>query len=335
MNYSARHPWPRREKYIRSCQLAAGGAAAAVLLCGAVVSQLPPVRSGLTHSEPLAITEPELHEAQYTAEAAVELPEDLTLSAAQETGRPGLAGRVTVTLIADGESRTVVTDADTVGELLEEEGVSPDAFDSVNFESSNELTDGMTVRVTRAEAAFELVYEEIPFETVYTEDSTMAEGTEEVTQYGSAGTAYSYYEYITDENGETETVLISSGVQTEPVTEYITYGTRAANTIVTPDGEVLTYTEVRTFEATAYTGGGITATGTSARVGEIAVDPSVIPYGTKVYIVTSDGSIVYGKATAEDCGGAIKGNIVDLYYDTYNECISFGRRSVQIYFLEE
>ena len=67
---------------------------------------------------------------------------------------------------------------------------------------------------------------------------------------------------------------------------------------------------------------------------KLAVDPSVIPLGSKLYIETSDGGYVYGYATAEDTGGAIKGNKVDLFFPTYNECMSFGRRSVKVYILE-
>ncbi len=109
----------------------------------------------------------------------------------------------------------------------------------------------------------------------------------------------------------------------------------SSNTITTEDGEMLTYTSTISVEATAYTGGGTTATGTAARYGAIAVDPSVIPYGTKMYIVSDDGKWIYGVATAEDCGGAIKGHIVDLYFDDYNTCIQFGRRNCTIYILDD
>lgn len=111
--------------------------------------------------------------------------------------------------------------------------------------------------------------------------------------------------------------------------------TYSGSTITTEDGEVLTYTSTMSVEATAYTGGGITATGTSARYGAIAVDPTVIPYGTKMYIVSDDGKWIYGVATAEDCGGAIKGHIIDLYFDDYSTCIQFGRRNCTIYILDD
>ena len=65
----------------------------------------------------------------------------------------------------------------------------------------------------------------------------------------------------------------------------------------------------------------------------MAVDKNVIPLGTKMYIVAADGSVVYGTAVAADTG--VPGeNIVDLYYDTYQQCINFGRRTCNVYILE-
>ena len=108
--------------------------------------------------------------------------------------------------------------------------------------------------------------------------------------------------------------------------------------IVTPDGEVLTYTRVEQFKATAYNNADpgctiYTAIGTLCRVGAIAVDPTVIPYGTRMYIVSNDGRYIYGIAVAEDCGKSIKGNRIDLYFDTVAECDTFGIRDCQVYFL--
>ena len=96
------------------------------------------------------------------------------------------------------------------------------------------------------------------------------------------------------------------------------------------------FSEAKSMTATAYTAGHggadtCTATGTTVRVGTVAVDKKVIPLGTKMYIV-ANGGIVYGSAVAEDTG--IRGNIVDLYYDTYQECIQFGRRGCTVYILE-
>ena len=124
-------------------------------------------------------------------------------------------------------------------------------------------------------------------------------------------------------------------LESEPEPSSTPEPTYSSNTITTEDGEVLTYTSTMSVEATAYTGGGTTATGTAARYGAIAVDPTVIPYGTKMYIVSDDGKWIYGVATAEDCGGALKGHIIDLYFDDYSTCIQFGRRNCTIYILDD
>jgi 3D (Asp-Asp-Asp) domain-containing protein len=68
-------------------------------------------------------------------------------------------------------------------------------------------------------------------------------------------------------------------------------------------------------------------------MGTVAVDPRYIPYGTRMFIIANDGSYVYGISEAEDCGGAIKGDRVDLYFPTYAECMEFGWRNCTIYFL--
>lgn len=84
-------------------------------------------------------------------------------------------------------------------------------------------------------------------------------------------------------------------------------------------------------EATAYSAEteNKTASGTKVRRGIIAVDPAVIPLGTRVYIPD------YGEAVAEDTGGNIKGNRIDIAFDTHEEAMNFGRQSLQIYIIEE
>lgn len=92
-----------------------------------------------------------------------------------------------------------------------------------------------------------------------------------------------------------------------------------------------TQTALKTFtmESTAYTGGTLTAMGLKPvrnpdGISTVAVDPSVIPLGSKVYVSG------YGVAIASDTGGAINGNIVDVYFNSYDECISWGRRTVTV-----
>ncbi len=89
-------------------------------------------------------------------------------------------------------------------------------------------------------------------------------------------------------------------------------------------------------KSTAYYGGYMTATGSAVRPGVVAVDPREIPYGTEMWIVSSDGKYVYGFARAEDTGGFIyfrNGATVDLYMNTYADCCVWGWRGVRIYVL--
>ena len=97
---------------------------------------------------------------------------------------------------------------------------------------------------------------------------------------------------------------------------------------------------VDTFQVTAYSpydnvsgmendgNPNVTATGTKPRPGTIAVDPKVIPYGSKIIIIYEDGTVEYG--VAEDCGGLIKGNIIDVFRQTYKEAVKHGRREATV-----
>jgi 3D (Asp-Asp-Asp) domain-containing protein len=106
------------------------------------------------------------------------------------------------------------------------------------------------------------------------------------------------------------------------------------NILSTKDGK-FSYIAKFNGVCTAYSSGTHTATGTRVHIGSVAVDPKVIPLGSKLYIVSADGkSWMYGTAVAEDTGGAVKGNIVDLYMPGYTDCINFGRRKALIYILE-
>ena len=104
-------------------------------------------------------------------------------------------------------------------------------------------------------------------------------------------------------------------------------------TVPTTRTEVGTAIKTLTMESTAYYGHGITASGLKPvrnpdGISTIAVDPDVIPLGTKVYVSG------YGLAIAADTGGAIKGNIIDVFLNTHEECISWGRRQVTVQILE-
>ena len=102
------------------------------------------------------------------------------------------------------------------------------------------------------------------------------------------------------------------------------------------NGVPLTYLYKIEGKSTAYCTGSSTSTGSKVRPGVVAVDPREIPYGTEMWIVSSDGRYVYGFARAEDTGGFIywpRGATVDLYMNSYSDCRTWGWRDVTIYVL--
>ncbi len=256
-----------------------------------------------------------------------------------------------VTIDNGGQILKTGTYGETVRQLLERLDISMGEGDTLSVESTAQTYDGMEISISRRHYATETYSKTIPFETKYTYDDTLPAGQEKVETAGAAGEARIVEEVIYVNNQETSRTTVSEQVVQEPIPEVIRVGTGvqkqqpgkltiADGVITTESGEVLTYTGVRTMLATGYScegwgREGITATGTVARVGAIAVDPSVIPYGTRMFIVSNDGQYVYGVATAEDTGDPdfISGDRIDLYFDTVAECVQFGARDCQVYIL--
>ena len=161
--------------------------------------------------------------------------------------------------------------------------------------------------------------------------------TKPVTQLVIRGVDRTIMEQPADpEPAEQAAPAASSGSSSSGGSRYDGSAETDGNVIMTSSGESYTYVDVMTCSATAYTCEGYvghTYSGTLARVGAIAVDPTVIPLGTKMYVVSNDGQYVYGYCVAEDIGGGIKGNKIDLYFDTYAECWDFGVRMCTVYIL--
>ena len=157
-----------------------------------------------------------------------------------------------------------------------------------------------------------------PVKVIKKDDSSMNEGETKVVQKGKNGKAKVTYKITYIDGKESKRKKIKTVVVTPKQNKIIKEGTR-----VTIDG--FAYTRKLVVKAYSYTGGGTTAMGTPARVGEIAVDPRVIPLGSKVYI---EG---IGVRYAEYTGGNIKGNTIDIYMNTLSECRSWGVRYVTIY----
>lgn len=275
-----------------------------------------------------------------------------------------------VTVDCDGELLVTTSGGRTVQELLDELEITLSEADICSVPLDTETYDGMCIEITRMTETTVTTEEVIAYETEYYEDETLAVGESQQVTAGVNGTAQCTWTVEYENGEEVSRVLVDTTVVTEPVNEVILVHTdrtihehdamvvsdveveevtisqeaasassaaqsaETANTITTASGDTVVYSQVLTCTATAYTGGGTTATGTTARVGAIAVDPDVIPLGSVLYIVSDDGYCIYGYCVAEDTGSAINGNRVDLYFDSYSECIQFGRRSVTVYVLQ-
>ena len=266
---------------------------------------------------------------------------------ASETEPP----RCNVTIKYHGKTTRAMSFGETAAQLLHRLGMEVSGEDVVSHGMDIEVTDGMELRVDRVVTAQEVYSSVIAHDTIRCKDPTLPKGMEAVLTEGIDGELRCEAE-VTYQNGiEAKRVVHSRTVTCPAVTEVIGVGTGELlpsgaegkpligdGFITLPTGEVLPYTNTATVRATAYTHTDegcdlITATGTTVHWGTVAVDPRYIPYGTRMFIMASNGSYIYGIAEAEDCGGDIKGDRMDLYMPTYEQCIQFGRRVCTIYFL--
>lgn len=250
-----------------------------------------------------------------------------------------------------GEPMAVSSAGETVGDLLARLGLDVTAHDTVSHPLDAPVEDNMTLAVTNIVTRQEVYTAAIPHEVSYCSDFSLPEGSEEVLMEGRDGELL-HTAQVTYVNGqETAREILSRKQTIAPITEIIAQGaglpSQQANSdmpvikdgyIIMPSGEILTYYKTDNVTATGYTHTDagcdmITSTGTTVHYGTAAVDPRFIPYGTRMLIVSHDGERYYGIATAEDCGGAIKRDKMDLYFPTHQECIEFGRRRCTIYFL--
>lgn len=233
----------------------------------------------------------------------------------------------------DDVPRMVCTTSLTVGELLDSlsDDYETDEYYLVDDLSEDEfLTEGMIINLSSTMVKNVTTYEKIEKSVEYKETDALAEGTERVVQEGSDGIVKVVSEETYVGGELTDTAEISRETVTDPVNSIIEKGT--ASMVSTPVGDYK-YTKSLSVVATGYTQydegcTSTTATGAAAVRGVVAVDPSVIPLGTKLYIPG------YGVATAADTGGAIDGNRIDLCYNSVDEAFAWGRRTVTVYILQ-
>ena len=242
---------------------------------------------------------------------------------------------IPVEIKANGVQLEVQSAEDTIGEMLKSEentlkeyGIEFDEdIDEVSPDLDSELVDNLSVQIVNVEKKQIVQNEPINFETIVEKDESLDKSVSKVKSEGVNGEKEVTYEVVYKDGVEASRNITSTKTIVEPQSEIVVKGT--GQVYASRGGESINYKEKLNCVATAYSGDRTTATGRSpvrnpGGMSTIAVDPSVIPLGSKVYV---EG---YGYAIAADTGGAIKGNIIDLYLNSSSECLSWGRRPVTV-----
>ncbi len=271
-----------------------------------------------------------------------------------ESTRLDIQRAFTVTLISDGRKQKLKTVGCTVEEFLRKSGVHVGGDDIVIPKKTHKLTKNATVQVERVTYKNTEKTVPIKYKTTVKYDDSMYEEQVKVQRKGKDGQQKNYYrkKYIDGKYHSTE--LVKSEVLKESVSKIVIWGSKpslyggnVARQVIselTPPFRIdmdeknrpVKYKKKIVGKATAYCTGTVTSTGRRAQPGVVAVDPREIPYGSKLYIVSSDNKYVYGYAIAGDTGGFIYNSdtVVDLYIRGYSNAKQFGRRTVEIYILE-
>jgi len=236
---------------------------------------------------------------------------------------------VPVTITYQGKTETILTSKLTVAELAESLGVKRVDTKIVPEERTKIEPDMHIQVITVSEKNVERQVPEL-YSVIRQPDPTLEKGVERIMQEGQDGSKTVTIRQNFADGVEVSSQQISEVITEAPKPQIVQVGTR--DMVETSRGS-MRFSRVEVMQASAYlptdgSAAGITATGIEARRGIVAVDPNVIPLGTKVYVQG------YGVALAADVGGAIVGQKIDLCMEDYNEAMRFGRRSVKVYVLD-
>jgi len=241
---------------------------------------------------------------------------------------------------SDGKGVALLTVAPDVRSALEEAGIQLAEKDRVEPGLDTKITGDTKVAVIRVEEKIETQQVKMDFTNQVNKSDKLDKGMVSVVKKGSSGLKELAIK-VTFENGkEAKREVASERIIKAPVNGIIEEGTRT--TFVSSRGQVTRFVRALKMTATAYDATfescgkhpgdpnyGITYTGLKVRPGIVAVDPKVIPLGTYLYV---EG---YGEALAADKGGAIKGNRIDLYFESPKDVARYGRKTVKVYVLDK
>lgn len=248
---------------------------------------------------------------------------------------------VPVSVLADGQEHVAKMVSGTVQQALEACGVELGEHDYTEPSLHTEVSADTAITVHRVEYQDTVTYESIPFETEYVYTSIYFRNRSRTTtlQQGHEGTnEITHRQRVVD--GEVESSQVVSVVMTDPPVNTIIKAYKAGAPVSSLSGpEVVngvpaSYSTVYTGRATGYSASrGRGASGLGLGYGTVAVNPNLIPYGTKLYITSTDGRLVYGYAIATDTGTSLMNGtcLVDLFYETYAESLMNGVQQVNVY----
>lgn len=233
---------------------------------------------------------------------------------------------------------------DRVEDILKDNSIELGEKDYTKPALKEKVSPGDEIEVVTVEEVIEEVKETIPYEKLVKQNNNMHIGQEKVSQKGQNGLKVTKVHKVYENGKLISEEVVGEDIVKKPVPQITEKGTK---NVATASRGSFRYKKVLTMTATAYdlsyesTGKkpgdkyyGITASGTKVREGVVAVDPKVIPLGTKLYVESLDGRKDYGFCVAEDTGGAIKGNRIDLFFNSGEEAKRFGVRKVKVYILD-
>ncbi|MEK4967761.1 ubiquitin-like domain-containing protein [Cytobacillus sp. FSL R7-0696] len=237
---------------------------------------------------------------------------------------------------ANDKTEEVWSTSTTVADFLSQQDIKLGKLDRVEPKLDETVKENDVIKVIRVEKVTDVVEEPIEYAVVTKKDDSLKKGSEKVLEKGQDGLLKKEFE-ITRENGkEISRKLLSEEKVKESKDHIVAVGTKVSQPVtkVASRGETNESSGKEMYvSSTAYTAGcngcsGVTATGLDLKANPgakvIAVDPSVIPLGTKVYV---EG---YGYAVASDTGSAIKGNKIDVFFSSKSDAYRWGRKQVKI-----
>lgn len=288
-----------------------------------------------------------MHSDPYKAveTAGIDLNSYDTINVDPKAGTIDVARAMTVEVKADGVSTLLYMTDGTVTDALFRAGVTVGQYDTLSESKDSPIADGMAIQVDRVAYEEYTVTTAIPFTTQTKYTTVLKPGATKVSQAGVNGEKVTTYRKTIVNGQVVKTDTVSEKTTKQPVTKILlkgaNYGTplSAAPFTVELDGKgqpVKYKTLYAGKSCTAYSSHGKGASGRRLGLGTIAVNPKLIPYGSKLWITSADGKFVYGYAIAADTGGFAKGTrtFADLCFDTYSEACQFGRKSLNIYVLQ-